>query len=93
MAIYNTKRTKTTKYDKSFKHKSFGIQKWLCSKGFCLKENHKHIVDSVEYWKLLKEFYKYLTGNDKYQQGIVPERFVQANFNKFCSFCIKRYKK
>ena len=92
MAIYNTKRTKTTKYDKSFKHKSFGIQKWLCSKGFCLKENHKHIVDKEEYKQLLREFYTFITGLDKFK-NVEPEEFVQANFNKFCSFCVKRYKK
>lgn len=92
MAIYNTKRTKTTKYDKSFKHKSFGIQKWLCSKGYCLKENHKHIVDKEEYKTLLKDFVIFVTKLENCK-GIDPEQFVNDNFNKFCSFCVKRYKK
>ena len=91
--IYHTGKQRTTKYDKSSKHNAFGIQKWLCSKGYCVKEGYKYVVDNVEYWKLLKEFYKSLTGNDKYQKDVVPERFVQDNFKKFCVFCVNKYKK
>lgn len=89
MAIINIK-TRSTKFHSDNFHRSYGIQKWLCSKGLCINENANHKVNDTMYFDLLSEFY--IKNNpEKIKTNLKEcEIYVQNNFQKFCHFAINK---
>lgn len=93
--IINTKNRSTKYHSKDF-HKSYGIQSWLCSKGYCLSKVTKNKVDKVEYKNLLKEYILHDNPNfdfSKLKHGLESmEKYVQNRFNKFATFTTNKFK-
>lgn len=87
--MINTKQRSTRFHNDRF-HKSYGIQKWLCSNNYCLKKGAKHVVDKDEYKKLLEDFILHDKPDfdfSKLKHGLQSmENYVQKRFSKFCSF-------
>lgn len=87
--IVDTKK-RSTRYNSDKYHTAYGIQKWLCGKGFCLKEGAKYKVDKEEYKALLKAFIIHERPNfdfSKLKHGIESmENIIQKDFSKFCTF-------
>jgi hypothetical protein len=93
MSIISVKN-RSTRYMPKHTHNSYGIQNWLCKKGFILSKETKHKVDSEKYYELLKEFCLSIPEFDdnKIQKLGGYERFVQDRFPKFCHFVSKKFK-
>jgi hypothetical protein len=93
MNIINVKRKKTTKYNTVKHHQSYGIQNWLVSKGIAVEPKHPNRVMSAKYKELLMAFCNTLENFDpsKIKGFHTYESYVQNNFNKFCSFAIKKH--
>jgi hypothetical protein len=93
MIVLSTKK-KTTRFMAQAKHRTYGIQNWLCKNGFCLKEGSKYKVDPQQYYSLIMEFYIEENGDPIGKMNQYKyETFVQEHFNSFCSFCRNKFKK
>lgn len=76
-------------------HISYGIQNWLCTKGYCLKGGAKYKVDPEVYEALLKEFCLFDNPDfdlSKVKNRRTYERYIDKRFVKFCSFAHKKFK-
>jgi hypothetical protein len=89
----NIKRNKPTRFHNDKIHRSFGIQNWLCKKGFIL--SNKNAINGELYKGLLKDFclfikpdfdFSLVTGMETY------ESFCQSHWIEFCNFCINKFK-
>lgn len=93
--IVSTKK-RSSRYNKPKFHAAYGIQNWLCAKGYCLSGNVKYVVDKEQYKELLKAFC--LHDNPQFDFSKVKkletyESYVNNRFQKFCVFATKRFKK
>lgn len=90
--IFNIKRTKTNKYLNESVHHSYGIQKWLVLKGYCLFKGTRWKVDAMKYEELLKSFCLHDNPEFRFSSVIsirTLETYVQNRFVKFCNYVIK----
>lgn len=90
----NTKN-RTTRYHSKEHHRSYGIQSWLCGKGFILAKGAKYRVDKDLYKELLKEFCLYDNPEfdfSKVKNMISYEKYVENRFHKFCTFVCNKFK-
>ena len=71
-------------------HNSYGIQKWLLSKGFCLENPSDKYIQMKAYKEVLTLF---CVNNGKDFPNLkTKESYIQENFTAFCQFCISHFK-
>lgn len=78
-----------------YAHRSYGIQNWLCGKGYCMDEGAKYKVNPQQYFDLLKEFCLKCRPDFKFGKGKELrsyEAFVDMHFFSFCSYVNKKFK-
>jgi hypothetical protein len=90
--ILSTKN-KSTRFMPDQAHRAYGIQNWLCNRGYCLAPEAKYKVDKVMYKDLLKEFCNSQEDFDlsKVKDLGSYENYVNNRFSKFCQFCDKKF--
>lgn len=92
MNIISTKNRSTYRMSEDA-HRSYGIQNWLCSKGYCLPDGGKYKVDKSQYEALLWDFVKHKIPDFKPRKGFKIERYIDRNFSEFCQFTNNKFKK
>lgn len=93
MIAKNTKVASTRHHTQDY-HNSYGIQNWLCRKGFCLAPGAKYKVDESQYQELLRAFVIHVNPEFDFSRakGIKTlERIVQQRFPAFCSFAVRYF--
>jgi hypothetical protein len=83
----------TTKLDPLKYHRSYGIQNWLLSKGFCASSKFK--IDEYLYTELLQDFILYDNPNFDFNKPINMdkyEKYIQDRWVNFCNFCVKKFR-
>lgn len=82
-------KNKTTKFDSQIRHNSYGIQKYLLSKGFIVSKSTKNKVDENKYKELIKNFCLSIEGfdNSKVKSIRSYESYIQNNFGIFTKYC------
>lgn len=95
MMVISTKK-RPTRYNSEQYHIAFGIQNWLCQKGYCLTGNSKYVVDKTLYKNLLKDFILSERPDfdfSKMKRGLeTMERFAHNRFSKFRNYANNEYK-
>lgn len=84
----------TNKYNTQTKHNRYGIINWLVYKKFIVNGTGRQ-VDKDKYRLLLNEFCLIDNPNFITPEGdtiIHLEKYIQNRFNKFCNFCINKFK-
>lgn len=91
--IVSTKGVSNRYQSDSF-HRAYGIQKWLCDKGYILAEGSKYKVDKVMYKELLKLFCLDQKPDFDFSRSTMEkqEQFVTNRFPQFCQYCTKLFK-
>ncbi len=94
MRAKDTKKRSTRFHDKSY-HKSYGIQNWLVTKRYCMREGAVWRVDPDQYRELIKEFCLTKKPNFKPLKKLGAtksyEAFIHSRFKDFTQFAGRKY--